>query len=104
MKSEILKKTLMYRIVSFALTMIVSTIILNIFINDPLLSWYLSIFTEIGAVVLYYGFEHLWRKYINHRLLKKGTSVLSMNGDSKVRIAYEVIEDLGEGKLIIEVV
>ena len=49
-------------------------------------------------------FEHFWHKYVERRRLKEGTSVLAMTGDSKVSIAYEVIEDLGEGKLIIKIV
>lgn len=104
MKYEILKKTLFYRSFSFVLTMVVSTVVLYFFFNDILLSWYLSIFTEAGAVFLYYIYEYLWRRHISRRYLKKGVNLLQINGDQKVRIAYEVIEDLGEGKLIIEVV
>ena len=103
MKHEILKKTLVYRAFSFVITMIVSTILLNFFFNDPLLSWYLSIFTEIGAVFLYYGFEYLWRRHIKHTNIKKGMSVLLINGSDKHNW-YEVIEVLEENKFVIKVV
>ena len=101
MKQEILKKTLLYRFLSFGLSMFVTTLFL---FSDPMKSWQITIASELGAVCLYYIYEHGWRKYIEHRRLKKGSNVLCMNGDSKVRIAYEVIEDLGEGKLIIEII
>ncbi len=68
------------------------------------LSLMVGMVTETVSLITYYVYEYFWRKYIERRHLKEGTSVLSMVGDSKVRIAYEVIEDLGEGKLIIEVV
>lgn len=104
MKHEILKKTLLYRSFSFGLTMIMSTIILNILVNDMLLSWYLSIFTEMGAVVLYYIYEYFWRRHINSERVKKGMNVLMIKGNSDKHNWYEVIEDLGEGKIIIKVV
>jgi len=63
-----------------------------------------AIIIEIATIGLYYTFEYYWRKYVEHRRLKEGDSVFQINGDPKVRIGYEVIEDLGEGKLIIEVI
>ena len=101
MKYEILKKTLLYRLLSFGLSTFLTTLLLW---GDPWKSFEITIWTEIGAVCLYYVYEFFWRKYVERKRLKEGDSVLCMNGDSKVRIAYEVIEDLGEGKLIIEIV
>ena len=101
MKYEILKKTLFYRLVSFGMTTFITTLFL---FSDPLKSLWITICSEIGAVMLYYTYEYYWRKLVERRCLKKGDNVLCINGDSKVRIAYEVIEDLGEGKLIIEIV
>ena len=103
MKYEILKKTLVYRVFSFLLTMVVSTLVLEFFINDILLSWYLSIFTEVGAVFLYYIYEYLWRRHIKRRNIKKGMSVLLIKGNDK-HDWYEVIEVLEENKLVIKVV
>ena len=104
MKHEILKKTLLYRVFSFALTMIVSTILLNFFFNDVLLSWYLSIFTELGAVFLYYVFEYLWRRHIDHNNIKKGMNILLFRENCDKHSWYEVIEVLEEDKIIIRVV
>jgi len=63
-----------------------------------------AIIIEILTIGLYYTFEYYWRKLVEYKRLKKGDSVLCINGDPKVRIGYEVIENLGEGKLIIEVI
>jgi len=100
MRHEILKKTLLYRLLAYVLGICIG-------ILSPLSigqSFFWATLGEGVSVVLYYIYEHSWRRYIDHRLLKKGINVLSINGDSRVRIAYEVIEDLGEGQLIIKVV
>ena len=100
MKQEILKKTLLYRLLAYVLGIYIG-------ILSPLSitqSFFWATLGEGASVVLYYIYEHGWRKYVERRRLKKGTNVLAMTGDGKVRIAYEVIEDLGEGKLIIEIV
>lgn len=84
--------------------MIVSTIILNFLLNDVLLSWYLSIFTELGAVFLYYIYEYFWRKHMDHNNIKKGMSVLLIKGEGDKHGWYEVIEVLEENKFVIKVV
>ena len=104
MKHEILKKTLFYRVFSFILTMVVSTLVLYFLINDILLSWYLSIFTEMGAVFLYYIYEYLWRRHMNHSNLKKGMNILLLKEGGDRHSWYEVIEVLEENKIVIKVV
>jgi len=102
MRHEILKKTLLYRVFSFALAMIVSSAVVFLFLYNSLLTWHLTIWTEVAAVSLYYSFEYSWRKYIEKRRIKEGTNLFSI-GDSKVKIAYNVIEVLDDNKFIIEV-
>ena len=109
MKYEILKKTLIYRMLAFIIGLIITTILTLTLLmmrelNTLTISLVVAIIVEINSIGVYYIFEYFWRKYVEHRRLKEGTSVLSITGDSKVRIAYEVIEDLGEGKLIIKVI
>lgn len=100
MRHEILKKTLIYRLLAYSVTILIN-------LGSPLgtaLSIIFATISEVASLFIYYTYEYSWRKYIEHRLLKEGVNVLSMGADSKVRIAYEVIENLGEGKLIIKVV
>ena len=104
MKHEILKKTLFYRVFSFGLTQTVSTIVLYFFLNDILLSWYLSIFTELGAVGLYYIYEYLWRRHVSRKMIKKGMNVLLIKENGDRHSWYEVIEVLEENKFVIKVV
>jgi len=103
MKSEILKKTIIYRCMAifFGISISVLSIYFPRTIQIGILFGGIS---ETISLFTYYIFEYFWRRNVERRRLRKGTSVLSITGDSKVRIAYEVIEDLGEGKLIIKVV
>jgi len=101
LKHEILKKTMLYRILGFGLSMFITTLI---FFKEPLLSLNVSITTEGGALALYYLFEYSWRKYVNHKKIKGGTSLFSIGSNRKVLLEYNVLEDLGDGKILIEVV
>ena len=96
MKHEILKKTLLYRIISFCFTITMTTIFTLAFIlltkiKSLPISITVAIIIEIATIGLYYTFEYYWRKLVEYKRLKKGDSVLCINGDPKVRIAYEVI-------------
>ena len=109
MKYEILKKTLLYRLLAFIIGLFLTTVLTVYFLfiaglSTLIISLVVAVIVEINSIGIYYMYEFLWRRYIEHIHLKEGTNVLCMNGDSKVRIAYEVIEDLGEGKLIIKVI
>ena len=100
MKHEILKKTLLYRLLAFGL----GTFITSLFLwKDPLLSLNITLVSESASIGLYYIYEYLWRRHIKHSNIKKGMSVLLIKGSDKHNW-YEVIEDLGEGKLTIKVV
>ena len=101
MKREILKKTLIYRVLAFWLGMFITTLIL---FDDPWKSLEVTIWTEIGAISLYYTFEHYWRKFVEWKRLKKGMNLLSIEGNGKVSIEYNVLEVLEDNKFIIEVV
>ena len=100
MKHEIAKKTLLYRILGFGLSMFITTLI---FFDNPILSINVSLATEISAVLLYYLYEYFWRKYVERINLKKGSHILLVP-DTTARIAYNVIEVLEDNKMIIEVV
>jgi len=103
MKHEIVKKTLLYRVFSFILTQIISTLVVDFFVHDIFLSWWLSLFTELGAVCLYYIYEHGWKRLIKRIKLRKGMNLFSIKGNGKVSISYNVLEVLGDNKFIIEV-
>ena len=100
MKSEILKKTLFYRVIAISLGLLLPYLITQ----QLAISLMVGLVTETVSLITYYIYEYSWRRYVERKNLKEGVSLLQINGDPKVRIAYEVIEDLGDGKLIIEVI
>ena len=100
MKREILKKTLIYRLLAYALGVYIG-------ILSPLTieqSFFWATLGESASLILYYTYEHGWRKYIRRRNLKKGMSIFSMEGNGKVSLEYNVLEVLDDNKFIIEVV
>ena len=101
MKHEILKKTMLYRILGFGLSMFITTLI---FFTNPMLSLNVSIATEASALGLYYAYEYLWRRYTEHKKLKEGVHIFSIGSNRKVLLEYNVLEDLGDGKILIEIV
>lgn len=71
--------------------------------NNPLLSFKISIVSEVASIGLYYLYEHSWRKYITNIRLKKGMDVLLIGNDDKHNW-YSVVEEFPDGKILIEVV
>lgn len=100
MKNEILKKTLLYRMIAISLGLLLPYLITQ----QLIISITVGIITESVSLITYYIYESLWRKHVERKRLKKGVHLLQINGDEKVRISYNVLEDLGDGKLVIEVV
>lgn len=101
MKNEVLKKTLIYRGLAFTVGMMIALLMTG----SIILGLILGTVSELVSLTTYYLFEISWRKYIDHRNLKKGTNVLLINNGQEDKHAwYNVIEVLGENKFIIEVV
>jgi len=102
MKNEILKKTLLYRLLAFGIGMLITT---SFLFKNPFLSLWITLFCETASLILYYSYEYLWRKYIDHRNIKKGMNVLLINNGKEDKHAwYNVIEVLEDNKFVIEVV
>ena len=101
MKHEILKKNLLYMFLAFGIGTFITTLFL---FNDPLLSFNITFASEGASIGLYYIYEYLWRRHMNHSNIKKGMNVLLINDGHDKHSWYEVIEVLEENKLVIRVV
>ena len=100
LKHEIAKKTLIYRLLAYALGVYIG-------ILSPLTivqSFFWATLGETVSLILYYTYEHSWRRFIKRINLKKGMNIFSMEGNGKVSIEYNVLEVLDDNKFVIEVV
>ena len=98
MKYEILKKTLLYRVLAFGLGTFITTLFL---FHDPILSFNITLVSEGASVGLYYIYEYFWRRRMNSKKLKEGMKMYSANDKHGW---YNVIKVLEDNKFIIEVV
>ena len=100
MKHEILKKTLLYRLLAYGVTILIN-------IASPLgmaLSILFATISEVTSLIIYYVYEYYWRKMIDSKNLKKGTNILMIQGNGKISIAYNVLEVLDDNKFVIDVI
>jgi len=99
MKREILKKTLLYRLLAYVIALVI-----GFFSPMPITASIVFVsISEVVSLVAYYIYEYLWRRHMKRTNLKKGMSVLLIKGNDK-HDWYEVIEVLEENKLVIKVV
>ena len=101
MKHEILKKTLLYRLLAFGIGIFITSLFLW---ENPLLSLNITLVSESASIGLYYLYEYLWRRHIKRVNIKKGMSVLLIKDSNDKHNWYEVVEVLEENKFVIKVV
>jgi len=101
LKYEILKKTLLYRLLAFAIGAFITTLFLW---HNPFLSLKITVVSEFASIGLYYLFEYLWRRHVEKAKLKKGMNILLMEVNGKISLEYNVLEVLEDNKFVIEVV
>ncbi len=100
MRHEILKKTLIYRLLAYSVTILIN-------LGSPLgtiLSIIFATISEVASLVIYYVYEYYWRKLIENNNIKKGMNILLIKGEDDKHAWYEVIEVLEENKFVIRVV
>lgn len=97
MKHELIKKTLVYRTLAIATGLVLPILL----IGDVKIGLQMGISTEITTMVIYYLFELSWRRYVNGHKYRLPVEIFISNDDKHGW--YNVIEDLGDNKFVIEV-
>ncbi len=95
MKNEILKKTLIYRGLAFAVTIFIALLMTG--------SIVVGLVAELASLTTYYMFEISWRKYKKYKKLKAGMSFFILEEKGRHNW-YEVIEVLEDNKIVIKIV
>ncbi len=99
MRHEILKKTLIYRLLAYSVTILIN-------LGSPLgtaLSVIFATISEVASLFIYYIYEYSWRNLIKRRKLKAGMSIFKLEERGRYNW-YEVIEVLEDNKIVIKVI
>ena len=97
MKHEIIKKTIIYRILAFFIALAI-----GLFSPIPLsISIAFVIVSEGVALATYYLYEWLWKRHVDMKNIKNGMRMFSLKTGKYGW--YNVIELLEDGKMVIEV-
>lgn len=96
-KHEIIKKTLLYRILSISIGFFVPFLISG----DLLFTLKVGFFTEFSTTLIYYLYERVWRIFVREKILEEGNNLL-LTHDKNVQ--YELLEKIDDDKYIIKIV
>ena len=100
MKHKIIKKTILYRLLAYGIALLIgfySPMSINI-------SFLFVSISEGISLATYYLYEFFWDAYSNKQKIKAGMRFFTQLAPDKDKYGwYKVIEDLGDGKMVIEV-
>ena len=99
MRNEVLKKTLIYRGLAFAVGIFIALLMTG----SITLGLMIGLVSELASLATYYIFEISWRKYIKHKKLKAGMSLFMLEERGRYNW-FEVIEVLEDNKIVIKVI
>ena len=100
MKHEIIKKTLVYRVIAITIGLTIPILLTG----SLVIGLQNGLITEACTLASYYTFEILWRKFVDMKRLKAGMDMYLLGENSDKHGWYNVVKVIDENKFVIEVV